>query len=77
MKTTSKSISAETLGKRLARLRQLATFTQSELAAKVGVDSMSISRIERDVHTPGLQLAAQIATAIGVTLDELFFGKRK
>jgi len=60
------------LGERLASLRKAAGFTQIELAAELGISQRMVAYYESPVATPPANLLPQIATALGVTIDEMF-----
>jgi transcriptional regulator with XRE-family HTH domain len=59
-------------GERLATLRKAAGFTQVELAAELGISQRMVAYYESPAATPPANLLPQIATALGVTIDELF-----
>jgi transcriptional regulator with XRE-family HTH domain len=59
-------------GQRLASLRKAAGFTQIELAAELGVSQRMVAYYESPAATPPANLLPQIATALGVTIDEMF-----
>ncbi len=46
--------------------------TQAELAEKIGVTRQTIIAIEKGKYSPSLEVAFQIARALGVSLDEVF-----
>ena len=46
--------------------------TQAELAERVGVTRQTIIAIEQGRYSPSLEMAFQIAHALGVELDEVF-----
>jgi putative transcriptional regulator len=46
--------------------------TQAELAERVGVTRQTIIAIEQGKYSPSLEIAFQIAHALGVRLDEAF-----
>ena len=46
--------------------------TQAELAERVGVTRQTIIAIEQGRYSPSLEMAFQIAHALGVDLDEVF-----
>jgi transcriptional regulator with XRE-family HTH domain len=57
---------------RILALRTEAGLSQEDLAAKVGVDKTAVSHWENGVSSPkGARLPA-VASALGVTIDELF-----
>lgn len=59
-------------GQRLAGLRKAAGFTQIELAAELGVSQRMVAYYESPQATPPANLLPQIATVLGVTIDDLF-----
>ena len=57
----------------IRRLRfEQAEMTQAELAERVGVTRQTIIAIEQGRYSPSLEMAFQIAGALGVTLDDVF-----
>ena len=46
--------------------------TQADLAEKVGATRQTIIAIEQGKYSPSLEMAFQIAHALGVRLDEVF-----
>jgi putative transcriptional regulator len=46
--------------------------TQAELAERIGVTRQTVIAIEQARYSPSLELAFQIAQALGVRLDEVF-----
>ena len=46
--------------------------TQAELAEQVGVTRQTIIAIEQGRYSPTLEMAFQIAGALGVALDDVF-----
>ncbi|HEX8988228.1 MAG TPA: helix-turn-helix transcriptional regulator [Rhodocyclaceae bacterium] len=63
---------AESFGQRLAFLRKAAGFTQVELAAELGISQRMVAYYESPNATPPSNLLPSIATALGVSIDELF-----
>lgn len=59
-------------GQRLAGLRKAAGFTQIELAAELGVSQRMVAYYESPQATPPANLLPQIATVLGVSIDDLF-----
>ena len=55
----------------LASLRLRAGLSQKELAHRCGLEQPHISRYESGRHEPGIFQAQVMATALGVTLDQL------
>ena len=61
----------ETLGLRIARLREQAGLSQVRLARRAGVCLKSLANWEQDAHEPRARAVAMLARAMGVTADEL------
>ena len=55
----------------MLQLRKMAGLTQDELAEKIGVSRQSLSKWEKGESVPDLENAANIAQALGASLDEL------
>lgn len=47
--------------------------TQEELAQKVGVTRRTIVSLEKGSYIPSLLLAMDLATALNIQIDQLFF----
>lgn len=62
------------LGRNIAEARKAVGKTQSEVAAKVEIETISLSRIERGKVTPGIATLDRIADALGVPLSRLLDG---
>lgn len=57
------------------RIRELRTergFTQAELAAILKVTRQTVIAIEQGRYSPSLEMAFQIAKALGLPLDDIF-----
>lgn len=52
--------------------RQLAGFTQEDLANKVHVTRQTIHAIEKGKYNPSVQLALKLAVAVGRDISTLF-----
>jgi len=61
------------ISKKIVELRTEKTWTQEELAEKVGVHFRSIGRWERGEALPGAVEILKLAQAFGVTADYLLF----
>lgn len=57
---------------RMKEFRARAGMTQDDLARKVGVRRETIVFLEKGKYNPSLQLAHDVAVALGVGIDELF-----
>lgn len=64
--------SDEAFGAKLRGYRAMARMSQDDLAKASGVDKNSIARYEIGGTTPGLDKAVQLASVLGVTLDDLY-----
>ena len=62
--------------KRIRRLRESKRMTQKELADRAGVSQVSIYMYESGETTPKAQVVGKLASALGVSCDELINGKR-
>ena len=62
-----------TLGNHLKSLRVQAGLTQADLAERVGVSRKTINTVENGVFTPSTTLALQLARALGVPVEAVFF----
>jgi len=65
------SRSTRRLGMRIKQVREERGLTQADLAAKVGVHPMYVSRIERGVQVPSLPLLEKLAKALKVEMKHL------
>ncbi len=61
------------LRNRLKETRNRQGATQEELAKVVGVTRQTILAIEKDKFVPSVKLALEIASALDVPIDELFW----
>lgn len=58
--------------KNLTAIRKAKGLSQTELAEAVGIKQATVSRIEKGVNNPSLDVAERIALALGVNVVELF-----
>lgn len=56
----------------IKKFRAAMALSQSDLASLVGVARETICRVEANKANPSLELAYRIASALHVTIDELF-----
>jgi transcriptional regulator with XRE-family HTH domain len=66
------SATAANFGERLASLRKAAGYTQVELAAELGISQRMVAYYESPNATPPANLLPQLATVLGVSIDDLF-----
>lgn len=60
------------LGKRMKELRQRDGRTQEDLARALGVTSQAVSRWEKGICYPDMEMIPSMANFFGVSIDELF-----
>ena len=60
------------IGKNIAKYRKAKGLTQEELGAKLGVTNQAVSKWESEVSMPDVMLLPEIATALNITLDDLY-----
>jgi transcriptional regulator with XRE-family HTH domain len=60
------------VGDRVQVLRKRKGLSQEELAGRVGIDTKSLSRLERGAHYPSLETLEKIRGEIGVELKDFF-----
>ena len=65
---------ARRIGKNIAAARKASKRTQADVAEAIGIDTVSLSRIERGVVTPGLPTLDKIADELRVPVGRLFDG---
>jgi len=64
----------ETLGQRIRAAREALGESQLNLAASAGISQGYLSQLEADEREPTLPVAARLARALGISLDELASG---
>ncbi len=62
----------KTLGKRIQDFRKSRNLTQEQLAEFIGIDTISLSKIETGRNYPTAENLAKIATIFNVEVYELF-----
>ena len=60
------------IGKNLAKYRKAKRLTQEELGEKLGVTNQAVSKWESEASVPDVMLLPEIATALNITLDDLY-----
>ena len=65
-----------TLGKRIAALRRQKGMRQEDLAQQLGLTSQAVSKWENDLTSPDISILPQLASLLGVSVDELLSGKQ-
>ena len=59
-------------GARLRSARQVRGFSQQQVASMAGVSRQAVSAVESGISDPSLRVALALASALGVTVEELF-----
>ncbi len=60
------------VGERLQLLRKRKGLSQEGLASKIGIDTKSLSRLERGAHYPSMETLERIRAELGVELRDFF-----
>ena len=60
------------IGEQIAKYRKEKHLTQERLGEAVGVTNRTVSKWEAGVSSPGVDLIPSIASALGITLEQLF-----
>ena len=76
-KTKVQSKDSESFGKRMARLRQAAGYSQRELAKEIGVSHRMVAYYETQPEHPLTQILPLLSKTIGVTSDQLLGIEKK
>jgi len=64
------------IGERIRSARIMRGFSQRELAQRVGVSAMAISKYERNLDVPGSEVLIRLARALGVRTEFFFRAHR-
>ncbi|MFM0417551.1 helix-turn-helix domain-containing protein [Paraburkholderia aromaticivorans] len=64
---------AQAVGKLIAKRRQERSWTQNQLAEKMGVGYEAVSRMERGAILPNISKIKQLAEVFNCPIDELLF----
>ncbi|HWM89821.1 MAG TPA: helix-turn-helix transcriptional regulator [Thermoanaerobaculia bacterium] len=65
----------EGLGDRISRLRRKKKLSQGDLAERIGTSNHQLSKYERGIHEPSLELLSRIARTLDTSTDFLITGK--
>lgn len=60
------------VGERVQCLRKRKGLSQEELAGKIGIDTKSLSRLERGAHYPSMETLERIRAELDVELRDFF-----
>ena len=72
MREIDVSYTKRVFGKNLKYYRYMRNLTQEQLAEKIGIDSTSVSDIERGSKGPMFETLTKIANVLNVKLSQLF-----
>ncbi|MBR5558619.1 MAG: helix-turn-helix transcriptional regulator [Oscillospiraceae bacterium] len=61
----------QTIGSKIAALRKEKNLTQAQLAEMIGVTDKAVSKWERNLSCPDIELLPRLSEIFGVTVDEL------
>lgn len=64
-------------GKNLKELRSGKGFSQEVFASKIGIHVTNLSKYERNISIPSLEVAEKMAKILSISLDELVYGNNK
>lgn len=67
----------ENFGKNLKELRSEKGFSQEAFASKVGIHVTNLSKYERNISIPSLEIAEKMAKILSISLDQLVYGNNK
>lgn len=62
------------LGMRIKYLRSMKKWSQEDLALEADINKNYLSDLERGERNPTIMVLNKVATALGITLEELFKG---
>ncbi len=62
----------KTVGKNIKRIRKLKKWTQADLAEKIGIEPVSVARIETGLNFPKEENLTAIARHLNVEVSDLF-----
>jgi len=60
------------IGKNIAKYRKAAGMTQEELGTSLGVTNQAVSKWESEVSMPDILLLPQIASVLGISLEDIY-----
>jgi transcriptional regulator with XRE-family HTH domain len=72
---SSTGLPPEGLGDRINRLRRKKKLSQGDLAERIGTSGHQLSKYERGIHEPSLELLSRIARTLDTSTDFLITGK--
>ena len=67
---------ADSLGNRIREEREALGWTQADLAARIGVSRKTVNTVENGVFVPSTVIALNLAQALNVPVEKLFWIER-
>lgn len=67
----------DNFGKNLKELRSEKGFSQETFAAKIGIHVTNLSKYERNISIPSLEIAEKMAKVLSISLDQLVYGNNR
>lgn len=67
----------ENFGERLKKMRTDKGLSQDTFSKHIGVHVTNLSKYERNISIPSLEIAEKMASVLEVSLDELVYGSQK
>lgn len=64
------------LGRRITKIREEKGLTKYRLSKNSGISFSYLSALEEDKHSPTLEIAVKLSTALDVSVDELIGRER-
>jgi len=74
-KPRTQLVSKQAVGQRLRSIRIAQGMSQTKLAELLGITQSNVSGLERGVRSLTIHQVAKLATALGVSTDELLLGR--
>ncbi len=69
------NVDSMSFGKRLKEVRTSKKISQEELSSRIGIHANHLSRYERDLTQPSIEVVKKIAKALEISIDALVFGE--
>lgn len=69
-------LNSEKIGNFIAKLRKEKKMTQEDLAELLHTDRSMVSKFERGIHIPKMDMLLELSKIFGVTINELYYGEK-
>ena len=69
-------LNSEKIGTFIAKLRKEKKMTQEDLAELLHTDRSMVSKFERGIHIPKMDMLLELSKIFGVTINELYYGEK-